>query len=329
MLKVVKAQGIGLVSDLGRPGYLGQGVPIGGTMDTYSMVLANAALGNASHDAVLECMGTFELVVSKPGSLMVGTRSGRVLVNKAAVMPGRVVWTDVGDIIDIQPAHLAWWTVLALRGGVRVPEVLGSRSTCMAGQFGGLEGRALKVGDVIHTHPAEHDRFDRNARTTAIGLAMPLAHATQGDPRKVPVDIACLPGPELPQVGDEGLHLLFQQIYTVQAQSNRQAFRLKAHRALPTHRMPAMKSHAVHPGLIQLPPDGQPIVLMPDAQATGGYPRVASVLSSQMWKLGQMAPGQRVRFKLVDFEQAISLNQAHERERIEFLQLVEQHFHQR
>ncbi|HEY1058782.1 MAG TPA: biotin-dependent carboxyltransferase family protein [Limnobacter sp.] len=329
MFKVVKAQGLGLVSDLGRFGGLGQGVPLGGVMDPYSFALANVALGNHPGDAGLEFMGSFELVASKPGAFMLATRSGQVKVNKALITSGRIVQVDVGDIVQVHPALSSLVTALCVRGGIQVPEVLGARGTCLAGGFGGYAGRAFKAGDEIRVDVVDHDRFDRGPRTHAPTLAMPVAIWREAGDSKTALDIHCLPGPELQHLGHTGHELFTGQRYVIEAASGRQAYRLKGHRALPTHNMPAMRSHAVHPGIVQLPPNGQPMVLMWDAQATGGYPRLASVLHCELWKLGQAAPGQRIRFRLVDVAKAVQLNQQHDKERQDILEHIHTHFHQR
>ncbi|MCQ8895885.1 biotin-dependent carboxyltransferase family protein [Limnobacter humi] len=329
MFKVVKAQGLGLVSDLGRFGLLGQGVPQGGVMDPYSFSLANLALGNHADDAGLEFMGSFELVVSKPGAFMLATRSGQVKVNKALISSGRIVQVDVGDIIQVHPALGSLVTAVCVRGGIQVPAVLGSRGTCLSGGFGGYSGRALRAGDEIRVQALDHDRFDRGPRTHAPTLAMPVAIWREAGDLKTPLDVRCLPGPELKHLGHTGLDLFAGQRYTIEAASGRQAYRLKGHRALPTHNMPTMRSHAVHPGVVQLPPSGQPMVLMCDAQATGGYPRLATVLHCDMWKLGQASPGQRICFRLVDHPQAVQLNQQHEQDFQHTLEHIQKHVHQR
>jgi antagonist of KipI len=182
---------------------------------------------------------------------------------------------------------------LALPGGLDVPVVLSSRSTCLAAAFGGFEGRPLRSGDRLRPMSA--------APPAGAGLAWP---SQPGEPR--PADtVRILPGPALQ--GDEAgaeasARTLAGGTWTVAPASDRQAIRLTGVWAAdpPAFTEPGgWLSHGVIPGTVQLPPDGRPIVLLADAQPTGGYPVVAVVIAADLPVLGQLAPGDPVRFETV------------------------------
>jgi biotin-dependent carboxylase-like uncharacterized protein len=160
-------------------------------------------------------------------------------------------------------------TILAVDGGIDVPMVLGSRTTDLTAAMGGFAGRALRAGDRL------------------------MLGAACGDvPRTI----------EAPPAIDFVLHTIAQPLadrlwergWTVGHQSNRMGYRL--HGAAMPHELGAMRSHAVFPGFIQLPPSGEPIVLMSDAQTTGGYPLAGVVIEEDLWMLGQAPIGATVRF---------------------------------
>lgn len=315
MLKVVRAQGQGIVSDLGRWGYQHEGVPIGGVLDTFSFSLANLALGNPANAACLELMGQFDFVCAKPCLVLFANRGAHALLNNKPVLCGQVLGLQEGDVLRTQPPGLGFWNVLCVQGGVDVPEMTGSRSTCLVAGFGGLQGRALQVGDELHFA----QKFTTSIRH-GVRLAMPLARTEHS----ACLVLHVLPGPEFFELSENSQHLFTRQHFSLGTQSSRMGYRLEALESpLSLKHVVSLRSHAVHPGLVQLPPSGQPVVLLCEAQVTGGYPRLGSVLSCDLWKLSQLGGGESVSWVLVNEQQAQRLQARHELDRKRYQQAIE------
>lgn len=306
MLKLVKAQGQGIVSDTGRLVYQHQGVPVGGVLDNFSFHVGNLALGNSANAACLELMGQFDFVCARPCKVFLANRGAQAMLNNKPVLGGRVFDLQEGDLLRTQPPWLGFWNMLCVQGGVNVPLVMGSRSTCIPAGFGGYLGRALRVGDEIHTG----EKFTA-ALVPEIRLGLPQAFRDSTDC----LTVYCLAGPEFDALTEESKQVFTTHIFTLGAQSSRMAYRLEdSEDALQLKRALSLRSHAVHPGMVQLPPSGQPLVLLADAQVTGGYPRIASVLASELWKFAHLGPGQGVHWVMVDAAQATRLQLQHEQE---------------
>lgn len=315
MLKVIKAQGQGFVSDSGRWGYQHQGVPVGGVLDSFSYTVGNWALGNHGNTACLELMGQFVFVCTQPGKVFLANRGAQATLNSKRVDCGQVLYLQEGDMLTIKPPYLGFWTLLCIQGGIDVPMVMGSRSTCLAAAFGGFEGRALQAGDCLRAG-AEHQPAVRQS----IRLAMPLA--LRNGAGELPVH--CLPGPEFNALNPDSRKLFEQQAYTLGQQSSRMGYALQGtHSPLQLSGSLSLRSHAVHPGIVQLPPRGNPVVLLCESQVTGGYPRLASVLASELWKFAQLGPGQSVHWVVVDAAQAKRLQHQHNNEMRRYHHVIE------
>ena len=320
MLKVVKAQGQGLVSDAGRWGYQHEGVPVGGVLDPFSFAVGNWALGNHDNMACLELMGQFDFVCAKPCRVILANRGAKALLNNKPVLCGQVLNLQEGDVLRTQPPGLGFWNMLCLQGGVDVPLVMGSRSTCLAAGFGGSQGRALQVGDEIHAGQAFIPAISERLR-----LALPLPT----------VDLAgrlcvnCLPGPEFEFLTEESKDLFATQTHLLGNQSSRMGYRLEGQQTPLELTTPlSLPSHAVHPGIVQLPPSGQPVVLLSECQVTGGYPRIAAVLSCELWKFAHLVAGQGVHWVVVDAAQAERLQLQHDKELRRYHHVIESSDHQ-
>ena len=307
MLKVVKAQGQGLVSDCGRWGYQHEGVPVGGVLDRFSFAVGNQALGNAENAACLELMGQFDFVCAKPCRVLLANRGAQALLNGRPVLCGQVVHLQEGDLLRTLAPFLGFWNMLCVQGGVDVPLVMGSRSTCAAAGFGGYQGRALQVGDELHAGEIQNNSLRFRGR-----LAMPLALREEAEA----LTVHCLAGPEFEALTSHSQTMFSTQIYAMGIQSSRMGYRLEGvHEKLALKQALSLRSRAVHPGIVQLPPSGQPFVLLSEAQVTGGYPRVASVLSCELWKFAQLGSGQGVHWVIVDLSFAKKLQIKHDKER--------------
>lgn len=315
MLKVVRAQGQGIVSDSGRWGYQHEGVPIGGVLDAYSFHLGNLALGNFHNAACLELMGEFDFVCAKPCRVLFANRGARAFLNGKSLLCGQLVELQEGDLLRTRPPHLGFWNILCVQGGVDVPEIMGSRSTCLAAGFGGFEGRALLVGDELH-----FSRHFSRSISPGIRLAMPLA-CCDHSARLV---LHLLPGPEFFELNESSQNLFTHQCFSLGTQSSRMGYRLENSQSpLLLKQAVSLHSHVVHPGVVQLPPGGHPVVLLCEAQVTGGYPRLGSVPTCDLWKLSQLGLGQSVSWVVIDDQQAQCLYLEHELERRRYQHAIE------
>ncbi len=321
MLKVVKAQGQGFVSDAGRFGYQSQGVPVGGVLDGFSYRIGNAALGNPQGTAALELMGKFEFVCTQGVELILPSRGSNASLDDRTLKDGQVYVLQAGDVLRVNPTHVGFWTLLCVRGGFDVPPVLGSRSTCLAAGFGGYEGRALQVGDELP--------IGDTARCTpplaySKRLSLPLAVSEYSV-----LHVACVAGPEWDCLTEQSRHAFSTTLYSFNVQSSRMGYRLDpACGPFELSAITSIRSCPVQPGMVQMPPSGVPVILLSEAQTTGGYPRVACVLDCDVWKLAQFRPGVQLQFELVSMDDACDLNAKHAKDWMLYQQVIKDHVDQ-
>lgn len=276
------------VQDLGRPGRRAAGVPVGGAMDPWALRLANLLVGNHEDAAALELtlVGpelefTADAVVAQTGAASVAPDG---------LEPWRPHRVRAGTRIRFGRLQGGCRAYLAVAGGIDVPVVLGGRGTDLRAGWGGWQGRALREGDVL---------------PLAAAVAGPPVGAWRVDPRILPpycqrpAALRFLPGAQADAFPSDW----WQTPYTVRAQSDRMGLRL-AGVPLPRSVAADLESMATAPGTVQVPPDGQPIVLGADAQTIGGYPQLAHVIAADLPLLGQLGPNEAVRFVPTTLEEA-------------------------
>lgn len=316
-LTVLRPGMLASVQDLGRPGHRQLGICPGGALDTLALTLANRLVGNDDGAAGLELtMGNCEL------RFEAATRIAITGDDFGAALDGVPLWAcwsvpvAAGQVLRLAGANhspskkgLRSW--LAVAGGIDVPPVLGSRSTDLKAGFGGHQGRALRKGDRLLLGPSALDPRQLAARPFGVRApeATPRGHA---DPVDDAIVLRVLPGPESGQFTAASLEALWRDPWRITPQSNRMGSRLEGFE-LKRRRAIDMLSSAVIPGTIQVPPSGQPIILMGDAQTTGGYPRIGVVIHADLWKLAQAPLGGRLRLEQVDAAAALSALQQRQR----------------
>lgn len=283
------------IQDRGRPDATSLGVPRSGACDPWSLAVANLLLGNDPGAAALEVtlVGP-ELDVLAPCTVaLAGAELGaRDVVEDRALAAGGSYRLRAGTTLAFgggPGAGTGVRTYLAVAGGFDVPEILGSRSTCLAGSFGGLDGRPLRAGDRLSSVGRSDDPIP--------GLRWPGPPAT-GDP---PPAIRVLPGPHAATLPRVVLDRLVSIPWVVSPASDRMGLRLDGPapddgRGDAAGSDGSIVSIPVTWGAVQLPPGGQPIVLLADHQTVGGYPVVACVCSADLPRVGQLAPGDELRF---------------------------------
>jgi antagonist of KipI len=291
MIRVLDAGPLTTVQDGGRVGQLRYGIPPSGPVDRRAFVIANRLVGNDDGAAGLECtlMGPrFE--VQAPCAIAVTGAAMPVTVNGAEAPGWAAIELKPGDVVKLSPARAGVRAYIAFSGGLDVPIVLGSRSTYIRGRLGGVGGRALKKDDVLRLLPSA----PRRRRKVDPGAIPDFA----GEP-----EIRAVLGPQADRFTDDGIAALFGSAYEMLPQSDRMGARLRGPR-IDHVRGHDIISDGIPLGGIQVPGDGQPIVLLVDRQSTGGYTKLATVCSIDIARLGQVKPGQRVTFRAIDVAEA-------------------------
>lgn len=315
MIEILSNGGLNLVQDLGRAGHLAVGVCGAGAMDAPALSMANWMVGNDAAAAGIE-IGIFPFRVRflQPRRFAC-TGPITTLAMQARKLPS---WwaasADGGEVLTIAAPERGARAYLAIAGGIDVPPVLGSRSTDLKSGFGGLDGRGLRKGDRLALEEGAHcDAI--GAAPFGVGPASRFEFFDQAATGAATIRV--LASAEYGQFTADAARAFQQSDYRLTADCNRQGFRLDGH-ALATREPLELLSHGIVPGTVQVPPSGQPIVQMAEANTCGGYPRIANVIAPDLWRLAQLRPGQRVRFALVDHDAAVAAirDQAREQARI-------------
>lgn len=285
------------IQDLGRVGQGHLGVTEQGAMDRTAIRIANRLVGNEDAAAALEITLTGPtLRIMNEGAIALGGADLGVTVNDQSLPPWSRVAVKPGDVIAYRPGGNANGSraYLAFAGGIASPLVLGSRSTDIISGFGGFDGRALKAGDrlSLEQHLVLPFLSGRLQPSAIDALTLPGG----------PVELRVVEGPQWDWFGDLGKSL-FGSEYLVSSRSDRAGIRLTG---TPLDRLMHgdMVSEGITVGSVQIPPDGQPIVLMRGRGTIGGYPKVATVIEADLDLAAQCPPHQPVRFRLVSLQEA-------------------------
>jgi antagonist of KipI len=291
---VVRPGMLTTVQDRGRWGFQSHGVPVAGPMDPFAHRIANALVGNDSGAAALEItlLGPelefeSERVVATAGAVFALSVDGRSLP------PGEAFVVPAGARLRFGARRNGARAYLAIAGGIATPPVLGSRSTHVLSAMGGIDGRPLRAGDRLPLGPA-------SAAQTICRAPIDVAASLEPQPQ-----VRVLPGPQQDRFAAGALEALCSDGYVIGADSDRMGFRLDGPRL--AHRGSAdIISDATPLGALQVPASGQPILLMADRQTSGGYPKIATVISADLAVAGQLAPGDRIRFALCSPREALA-----------------------
>jgi antagonist of KipI len=307
MRVLVKRAGfLATVQDLGRRGYRSSGVSLGGALDPQALRVANLLVENEEAAAGLEVtLGTVRLQFGD--ERWVAWCGGRfdVRIGADVILAGRVARVSSGEELRLiaPPEGARGW--LAISGGIDVPLVLGSRATDLRGGFGGLAGRALRDGDVLMLGSAGASKLKFRSRTTDW-----FAPDEWANTRGAHQFLRVIRGAEWPEF-ERGA--LLGASFTVTPESDRMGVRLEGP-PLSRRNAADLLSEAVAPGTIQVPPNGQPILLLGDCQTIGGYPKIAHVIALDLPAAAQLRPGDRVRFAEISLGEAQRLLRERERD---------------
>jgi len=298
------------VQDEGRPAWTHLGVPESGAADPWSLAVANLLVGNEPGAAVLEMTVTGPSLVARSDVTisLSGADLGARVEHGRALPTGRSHRLAAGDVLTFNGGRGAGATVgirgyLAIAGGVGVPLVLGSRSTCLPGGFGGLAGRALRTGDLVEAGPWISPGAAGRPRRSEAGWSPELVWPEAGDDDRASgagndVALRLIAGP------DPGIDALVAGRWRVGSAFDRVGVRLDGE-PLAGGTGGETTSHGLPWGAVQVPPDGRPIILGADHQTTGGYRVLGVVISADLPILGQLRPGADVRLVAIDRAQAV------------------------
>jgi len=294
-LEVLQPGVLTTVQDLGRYGFSQFGVPPSGALDAFSLRVGNLLVGNPEGNACLEItlMGLKlkvlrEIVIAITGGDLSPTLNGE----------GLEMWKThlviEGDLIEFKGVRRGCRAYLAICGGFDVPPLMESKSTYLSGKFGGYEGRPLRRGDILFTS-------DVPVSWGRLGLRFPKEAIPSIEKEAI---LRVILGPQDDQFTERGMKTFSSSLYRVTPQCDRMGLRLDGPQI---ERQPDVEesiiSEGLIPGSIQVPGDGKPIIILTEL-VTGGYTKIATVISTDLPKVAQLKPGDRVRFEPISIEEA-------------------------
>lgn len=292
VFEVIEPGMLATVQDLGRHGFQHLGMTVGGAMDSYALQSANILVGNSRGAAALEfALKGPTLRAQRDCLVALCGADFNATLNGQPVPCWKSFFVRTGQTLACAaPIHGAWG-YLAIAGGINVPMVMGSRSTYLRAAIGGIEGRALRRGDVLNAGISSGSGRSINLRSIpdySCAVALRVIMGPQDE---------CFTG--------KALKIFLSQPFVLSSQSDRMGYRLQGP-PLQASRGDVL-TDAVTFGAIQVPPDGQPIILMADCQTTGGYPKIAAVISADLSRAAQLRSGQKVSFKAITLDEAQGL----------------------
>jgi antagonist of KipI len=291
MIRVLSPGLLTTVQDLGRPGLGALGVPPGGAADAHALRLGNLLLGNDEGAAALEATLVGPTLVFEEKALvaLAGAPFAATLEGEE-VVPWAAVEVPAGGKLVLGRAASGARAYICIRGGIDVPLLLGSLSTDVATGFGGREGRDLKAGDLLSVGEAPLAPRARRVDAAAARWTGPRRH------------LRVTPGPQQHWFSPEALASFLSRPFRVSASSSRTGVRLQGEPLVAPDR--SLVTEGVVAGAVQVPAGGLPIVLLVEHPSTGGYPKIANVISADLSALAQLRPGDEVRFAPVSFDEA-------------------------
>jgi len=302
------------IQDLGRYGFSQFGVPPSGALDTFSLRIGNLLVGNSEEEACLEVtiMG-LKLKVAREVTIAITGGDLFPTLNGEPLDMWRTHLLVEGDVVAFKKVRAGCRAYLAISGGFVVPKIMGSKSTYLSGRFGGLEGRRLRRGDVLYTSdiPAPLDK---------LGLRFPSDWIPSLGKA---ILLRVIPGPQDHHFTKNGFETFYSTSYQVTSHCDRMGIRLEGPKI---ERRPDVEDSIISEGLIsgaiQVPGDGKPIIILTEL-VTGGYTKIATIISTDLPKVAQLKPGDRVRFEPISIEEALLLL----REQEERLNILGSHLH--
>ncbi|AIY43917.1 Allophanate hydrolase 2 subunit 2 [Collimonas arenae] len=300
MIKIIRAGRINSVQDMGRNGFRHLGICQSGALDRTALAIANLLVGNPRDCAAIEfTLGPCELEFTVDTRIALGGADFGATLAGRPLLPWWSVCARAGQILKLNAARHGMRTYLAVAGGINSAAQLGSRATDLQAGFGGHGGRALTEGDALSAGAL--DKPEAAVHTApSFGVRAPSWYEPD-DAESLAIRV--IPGPEYGMFSVAAQKAFWNDHWTLTPQSNRMGFRLSGPE-LKIKKGGDLLSHGVLPGVIQVPPAGQPIVLMADAQTTGGYPKIGVVIGADLAKLAQLRFNRTLQFVETDATEA-------------------------
>ncbi len=287
MIEIIEPGFMTTVQDLGRTGFRHLGVPISGALDRQALILANRLTGNADNAAGLELTaGNVSVKFHRDAWFTLTGAQYEIKIDDREIWQGWRNKIKAGETLLLRGPKVGMHAYLAIDGGIESPQILGSRSMSLSLMTSNNNGGALIKGD-----------------TLPLGRKLKISMPVGAVQRSYSNEIRALPGPEMSLFTHESRRTFWSTQWNLTNDCNRMGVRFTGEN-LQLEYPVELKSHAVMPGVIQVPPSGQPIALLSEGQTTGGYPKIATIIEADLWKLAQTRPGQTVKFIHVSPNQA-------------------------
>ena len=293
-LAIVQPGMLSTIQDRGRYGYQRFGMPTAGAMDGFALRAANALLGNEDGAAGIEAT-----VLGPRVKLLADTRVAITGADVSPLLDGEPIpmWQAVsvteGSMLEFRQPQDGMRAYLSVVGGIDVPVIMGSRATYMKAGIGGMEGRQLRAGDILHAFDAVEAGESANLRFPA--EAIPKYGSEQ--------ELRVVLGPQHAAFTQAGIDTFLNSTYGVSIYSDRMGYRLEGEPIEHADGADVI-SDGTPLGAIQVPGNGQPIILLADRGTTGGYTKIATVISTDISRVAQAMPGHSFRFRAVSVEEA-------------------------
>jgi len=301
------------IQDLGRYGFSQFGVPPSGALDTFSLRVSNLLVGNEEEAGLeitlmgLRIRALKEVVIAITGGDLSPTLNGE------PVEMWRTHLLVQDDVIAFKKVSAGCRAYLSAGGGFVVPKIMGSSSTYLSGKFGGLEGRSLRRGDVLYTS-------NSSSSLDKLGLRFPSDWIPSLEKE---VLLRVIPGPQDHHFTEKGFQTLTSSSYEVTPQCDRMGIRLEGPRI---ERRPDVEESIISEGLIsgavQVPGDGKPIIILTEL-VTGGYTKIVTIIATDLPRVAQLKPGDRVKFKRISIEEAHHLLKEQEERLKKFKKIIQ------
>ncbi len=296
-LKVIKPGALSLVQDLGRWGFQHYGLSPGGAMDEHAARWANKLLGNPAKAALLEItLGNIELLAECDCQIAITGAKQPLLINQQPVPAWSTCQLRAGDRLFMGFATSGQRSYLAVAGGFQIAESFGSVASVQREQIGAFAGQPLRQGNGL---PCAASCAEKPVRS------VPWRYVPDYDQ---PLTLRVIPGYQADQFAGRALETFYNSDYCLSSDSNRMGFRLQGE--VLDSGVSGLLSEGISYGAIQVPPDGQPIILMKDRQTLGGYPKLGTVLPLDAFRLSQCRPGTAVRFETMQLPAAQAVMRA-------------------
>lgn len=294
-IRVVDPGPFATIQDRGRYGYRSMGVPLSGAMDLQALRIGNLLAGDEDGAAGVEItMGGFKAEFGCSVRFALTGAAREAHLNGNPVSCWQAYHAKSGDILNVTSSGPGLRTYFSVDGGIDVPPVMRSRSTYTRGGFGGIEGRALRPGDLLQLG----ESVGNTCRDAVPPVLIPRYSSE-------PV-LRVVPGPQDERVSAKGRYTFFSSRYEVTPRADRMGIALSGP-PLELPRGADIISDGVCPGAVQVHGNGQPTILVADAQTTGGYVKIATVVSTDLPLVAQLVPGDNVRFEEISLWQAREL----------------------